>query len=159
MKILKPTLKKENIESINITEILDKNYSIIFFDLNNTIIDYYTDTIPEETKKFIYNLMEQNINIYIITNSFKTDLLKSVAKKLKVKYVNKAFKPLPFSILKILKKEKISNSNALFIGDHIFTDILAANLCKIDSILVKPLNYNEKYHSKIVRKIENMISK
>jgi len=159
MKIFKPTLILNKVSDIDISYILEKGYKLIIFDMNNTLIDYYTTTIPNETKDLITKLKENNINVYILTNSFNENHAKEVSSALNVKYIHKAFKPLPFAISKILKKENIQNVKAIIVGDHIFTDVLNANLCKIDSILVAPLNKKEKLHSKLTRKIENIIIK
>lgn len=159
MRLLKPKYRINKIEDFEITKILEKNYKIIIFDLNNTVIDYYTDIIPNDTKEYILKLIELGIKVYIVSNSFDNKMIKNVASKLNINYINKAFKPLPFNIKKVLKKENIKNNNALVIGDHLVTDILVANLCKLDSALVLPLNNNEKFHSRIVRKIENLLLK
>ena len=159
MKLLQPKYRIKKIEEFEITKIIENNYKIIIFDLNNTVIDYYTDTIPNGTKEYILKLKELGIKVYIISNSFDNKMIKNVANKLDVSYINKAFKPFPFAVKKVLKKENITNNNALVIGDHIITDILVANICKIDSVLVLPLNKNEKFHSKIARKFENLLLK
>lgn len=156
MKIFKPTLILKNVKDIDMKYILDSKYELVIFDMNNTITDYYTTDITNDTKELINKLKENDITVYILTNSFNENHAKEVANTLNVKYIHKAFKPLPFAISKILKKENIQNTKAIMIGDHIFTDILNANLCKIDSILVEPLNKKEKLHSKLTRKIENI---
>lgn len=157
MKLFKPTLILNKVTDIDIQYILDNNYKLAIFDMNNTLIDYYTTTIPDETTKLISKLKENNITIFILTNSFNEQNAKYVSNKLNVKYIHKAFKPLPFAISKVLKSENVPNSNALMVGDHIFTDILNANLCHIDSILVEPLNTHEKFYSKLTRKVENIV--
>lgn len=156
MKIFKPTLILKNVNEIDIQYILNNGYKLVVFDMNNTITDYYTTHITNETKELITKLKDTDITIYILTNSFNENHAKKVANTLNVKYIHKAFKPLPFAISKILKKENIQPNKAIMVGDHIFTDILNANLCKIDSILVEPLNKKEKLHSKLTRKIENI---
>lgn len=157
MKLFKPTLILENVSDIDIQYILNNEYKLVIFDMNNTITDYYTTDISDKTKELIRKLKENDITIYILTNSFNENHAKEVANTLNVKYIHKAFKPLPFAISKILKNENIQEGKVIMVGDHIFTDILNANLCKIDSILVEPLNKKEKIHSKLTRKIENII--
>lgn len=159
MKIFKPNLILKSVDDIDISYILNKGYKLVIFDMNNTIIDYYTTDISTRAKELIKKLKENNITVYILTNSFNENHVKEVANTLNVKYIHKAFKPLPFAISKILKKENIQKNKTIMIGDHIFTDVLNANLCKIDSILVEPLNKKEKLHSKLTRKIENIIIK
>ena len=157
MKIFKPTLILDNTYDIKMSYILDNKYKLIIFDMNNTITDYYTNTISDEIENLIKNLKESNIKIYIITNSFNKKQVQEISNILNLKYIYKAFKPLPFAVKKVLKKENIKRNKVIIVGDHIFTDILTANLCNIDSILVNPLNKEEKFHSKLTRKIENLI--
>ena len=159
MKIFKPTLILDNITNIDISYILNNGYKLVIFDMNNTITDYYTTSIPYKLKELIKKLKQNNIAVYILTNSFNKNYAKEVSKILNVKYIYKAFKPLPFAVLGILKKENINAKQAVMIGDHIFADILNAYLCKLNSILVGPLNKREKLHSKLTRKIENFIIK
>lgn len=159
MKIFKPTLILNSVTNIDISYILENNYKLVIFDMNNTIIDYYTTNISNKIKDLINKLKENNIIVYILTNSFNENHTKEVSNALNIKYIYKAFKPLPFAISKILKEGNINPNQAIMVGDHIFTDILNANLCKLDSILVEPLNKNEKLYSKLTRKIENIIIK
>ena len=42
-------------------------------------------------------------------------------------------------IMKALKKEGLKKENAIFIGDQIFTDVIAARFCGIRTLLVDPL--------------------
>lgn len=159
MELFKPTLMLKNISDIDISYILNNKYKLVIFDMNNTITDYYTTIIPDKIKKLILDLKQNNIKIYILTNSLSKKQVKEISNILNIDYVYRAFKPLHFSTLKILKQENIKNNEAIIIGDHIFTDILNANICKIDSILVNPLNKCEKIHSRFIRKIENIILK
>ena len=157
MKLLKPTKIISKLENIDINYLKEKNYKLIILDYNNTIIGYYNHEITNSMKNYIKKLKENNIKLYILTNSFNKNEVDKVAKLLNIKYKNMAFKPFPFTLKRILKNEKISSKNTLIIGDHILTDVLLANLCKASSILVEPIDNNEKFHSKIVRKIEKII--
>lgn len=159
MRLFKANLLLDSTEHLDLSYIAKRNYKLIIFDMNNTIIDYYTTNIPKKIKELIANLKKKNITVYILTNSFSNKQVESIAKILDVKYIKNAFKPLPFSVNKIIKKEKVKKNEVLMIGDHLFTDILNANICKIDSILVSPLNKKEKIHSKLIRNIENIILK
>ena len=112
MKIFKPTLILKNVKDIDMKYILDNGYKLVIFDMNNTITDYYTTAIDKKTIELIDKLKDNDITIYILTNSFNENHAKEVANKLNVKYIHKAFKPLPFAISKILKKENIQNTKA-----------------------------------------------
>lgn len=157
LELLKPTIITNQICGTYLKDILIPKYNLVIFDLNNTITDYYTSSILDDIKQLIRYLKVNNIKVYIASNTFNKSVIKKIANKLNVKYIYHSFKPLPFYINKIIKKESINNEKAIIIGDHLFTDILVANICNIDSILVEPINKKEKIHSKFVRKIENVI--
>ena len=47
--------------------------------------------------------------------------------------------------------------NTLFVGDQIFTDILGANLAKVYSIIVRPINRNEVFSVRLKRIPEKLV--
>ena len=159
MKLLKPTFILKSVNDIDISFILNNKYKLIIFDMNNTLIDYYTTDICDKTKDLIQKLKENNITMYILTNSLSKKQVSEISKILDIPYINRAFKPFPFRIKSLIKKININKENCILIGDHLVTDVLVANLCNISSILVEPINKQEKLHSKLARKFENIILK
>jgi hypothetical protein len=159
VNFLRPNKFIDKFENLDINYIKKNEYKLIVLDLNNTLVDYYNYTISTNICKLIDSLKENNVKLYIITNSLSKKQVSKISNILGIPYKNMAFKPLTHSLKSILKKENIKPENALVIGDHLLTDIFMANMCKTNSILVEPLYQNEKIHSKLIRKIENIIIK
>lgn len=157
MNWLRPTNTIDKIEHISIDQIQKKQYTTIILDYHNTLVSYYDAKISMPKMEWINQLKQNHIKVYLLTNSFSKKQIVPVAQTLQIPYHLKSCKPFPFSLLKILKKEKVKKKQVLVIGDHLLTDILMANVLNIDSILVDPLQTKEKFHSKIVRKIENLL--
>jgi len=69
-------------------------------------------------------------------------------------------KPLITKAKVIMKQKNIVGSETIFIGDQLFTDILMANLLKMLSIKVNPIDPNyELLITKFFRKIERLFER
>ena len=90
----------------------------------------------ERVKKFAENLSKFNINI---------------------PWIAMGYKPLGFKIKRAIEEISCKSGEIILIGDQIFTDILAANLINIKSVLVDPVSKPSNIFMKVKRKLENRI--
>lgn len=158
MKLYKkiiPTSFVLSIKDINYEELKEQGVKALFFDLDNTLIPYDIDIIPEETKAFLEELNE-SFKVLIISNSRVKRVSKAVSVLDDIPYVKFAKKPLKFGFKKALKKVNVKASEVAIIGDQLMTDVFGANRLKAKaSILVFPIKQKSDHiFTRFNRRIE-----
>ena len=82
----------------------------------------------------------QGIKLYILSNTNNQEKVKTVAKKLNIKYKHFAMKPLKKGFKYVQKETNMKPENIAVVGDQIFTDVLGGNRCNMFTILVDPID-------------------
>lgn len=159
--LLYPKLYLNSVKEITLDLIKENNLKGIILDVDNTLVDYYKQ-IPEGIKEWAVKVKQNDVKLFVLSNSNNKKKVESIAKALGVEYINFAFKPLKRGFKKAAKIMKLDPTKIGVVGDQIFTDVLGANRSGMFSILVKPLNekdlfitrFNRWMEKRIIRKIE-----
>ena len=77
--------------------------------------------------------------------------------KLKVHAIYNTLKPLRRKLRKGMNFLGTDLDNTVLIGDQMFTDVLGGNRLKIKTILVKPIQDNEQWITKVKRSTEKLL--
>jgi len=127
----------------------------VIFDIDNTLVPHGLPA-DERALALFEKLKAIGYQAVLLSNN-KEPRVKSFAEQVGALYIYKAGKPLPAGYEKALELMKIEKSQALFIGDQIFTDVWGAKRCGIDTILVKPIYPKEEIQIVIKRYFEKPI--
>ena len=130
----------------------------IILDVDNTLVDF-NENLLEGTKEWCENLKQKGIKFYIVSNSNKKPKVETLAKTLGTKYILFAKKPFKGAFKKVAAELGLPLENIAAVGDQVFTDVVAANRCKMFSILVHPLDEKDIWLTIIKRPFENYILK
>ncbi len=151
-----PTYFTNEVTDIKL-EILKKlNINGVLLDIDDTLVKTKSE-LPEKKILDWINLLKKNdIKIILVSNNTKSRVEK-FAKNLDIPWVAMSYKPLTFKLKKAIKKISCNLNNVVMIGDQIFTDIFAANLINIKSILVNPMSISKGIIITIKRKLEEPI--
>lgn len=154
--ILYPKLYLNSVKQISV-EMLEKYHlKGLILDVDNTLIDIHKN-MPEGIKEWADGLKKQSIFLCIVSNSNHKDKVEQVAKKLEIPFIYFAKKPLKSGFKKAKAILKLENEQIGVVGDQIMTDIIGANRSKMFPILVKPIDEEDIWITKIKRPIENKI--
>ena len=156
--ILYPDAHLNNVREITTNFLQNNKINALILDVDNTLIDY-DKNLPEETIKWAKELKNNNIKLYILSNTNKKEKVKKVAEKLGIEYMYFAKKPLKSGFKKVQEKLKESSQNIAVVGDQIFTDIVGGNRCKMFTILVEPIAEKDIWITMVKRPLENAIKK
>ncbi len=153
MPVLKPTYKCNLVTDIKAEKLKEMGIKLVLLDVDNTITSYVSKNPIEGSIDWIKNLQKNDFLVYIVSNNFE-ERVSSIAKKFDLPYVSFAMKPLPkgFSVAK--KALGVKSSECVVVGDQIFTDIMGANMGKMKSILVNPIEVETGFSYKLRRKLE-----
>ena len=157
MKIY-PDLYLESVKNINPTLLKKNNIKGLILDVDNTLIDYYR-TMPDGAEAWCKNIKDEGIQCMIVSNSNKKDKVETVAKKLEIKYILFAKKPLKSGFLRAAKQMNLNPEEIAAVGDQIFTDVIGSNRCNMFSILVKPIAKKDLILTLVKRPLENIVIK
>lgn len=153
-----PDLYLNSVIDINATLLKKNKLEALILDVDNTLIDYYKNLI-DGAEDWCENLKSEGIKCIILSNSNKKEKVETVAKKLGIKYIMFAKKPLKSGFKRALKKLEMKPEQVAVVGDQIFTDVIGAKRMKMFSILVKQVGEKDIFITKVKRPIENAIIK
>lgn len=136
---------------------LDSGTRLVFCDIDNTLIKYSDSKVTDFAAAFLDKLRKIGIKIILITNNNDENRASMFGEK----FILKAKKPL---VSKKRAKEiypdiTISRENTFFIGDQIFTDVMAGKKLGAKTILVDPLGETKIPFFGIKRALEAPIKK
>lgn len=120
----------------------EQGYRGIIFDIDNTLVPHDAPA-DDSAIAFMEQLKMMGYQICLLSNNDE-ERVSSFNEPLNVKYIHKANKPFRSGYEKAMKLLGTKQSNTLFVGDQIFTDIWGARRTGIFSILLDPINPKEE---------------
>ena len=156
--ILYPDAHFNNVREITINFLQKNKINALILDVDNTLIDY-DKNLPKETIEWAKELKNNNIKLYILSNTNKKEKVKTVANKLGIEYMYFAKKPLKTCFKKVQEKLQEPSHTIAVVGDQIFTDIVGGNRCKMFTILVEPIAEKDIWITMVKRPLENAIKR
>ena len=114
--------------------------SFLMLDMDNTIAEYGTPSPSREVLQWAEEMRSRGVELFIVTNSKRTERVVALAKALGTDHVRNASKPSPKGILRALAQAGRRAGEAAFAGDQVYTDVIAANRAGVLSIAVRPLS-------------------
>lgn len=151
-----PKLYLNSVKEISLELLKKHNLKGLILDVDNTLIDY-NKNIPEGIKQWTESMKQAAISLCIVSNSNHKEKIEKVAKQLDIPYIYFAKKPFKAGFKKAKAILKLESAQIGVVGDQIMTDVIGANRMKMISILVKPIDENDIWITKIKRPIENKI--
>ena len=148
----------KTVYDIDYNKLYEEGKRIILMDIDNTLIPYDINSPEQSLIDLINQIINIGFRIVFISNNHKSRV-QPFAELFKADYVYSAWKPMKKGYKRALKYTKHKHIDEIIaIGDQVMTDVLGANKVGIRCILVKPLKIvNEKWYTKLNRKIENRI--
>lgn len=138
LKFLVPTYRASSLFSIDPAFFLLKGVKIILSDLDNTLDGAKTPRPSQRAIDYVKNLSEKGITLVIVSNN-TSKRVQDYSAALGVRHFSGLMKPLPFKLKKLKKTLNCQDSELMVVGDQILTDVIAASLSHLQSILLDPL--------------------
>ena len=135
LKLLFPCEYAESVFTIDYDKLYKLGYRGVIFDIDNTLVHHGDGSTPAVDELF-KRIHDAGLKTLLLSNNSK-ERVEMFIKNIDTEYIDSADKPDPACYLKAVKKLGIKKSEAVYVGDQVFTDILGANRAGIDSILVR----------------------
>lgn len=145
----------ESAYSIDYEGLYQKGYRALIYDIDNTLVMHGAPA-DERSIKLIEKLKKIGFKITLLSNN-KPGRVKMFNDSVKVNYICKAGKPKKKGYLKACEIMGESVWNTIYIGDQLFTDVWGAKRCRINCILVKPIDKHEEIQIVLKRKLEAVV--
>lgn len=140
---------------IDFESLYEAGYRGVLFDVDNTLVPHDAPA-DERSIAFFERLRGIGFSTCLISNN-KEPRVMPFARALDTLYVYKAGKPKLRGYKEGMRRMGTDESNTLFVGDQLFTDVWGANRAGMHSILVKPMNPREEIQIVLKRYLEKPV--
>lgn len=157
MSLVRPWRRERAITDVDVDELVASGVRCVLFDRDNTVVPRDTGVAPESVMDWICRVREAGIALCMVSNNFHSQQVEASAAELGCAVVHHAMKPAPFAVRRALAIVGVDASEAVLIGDQVFTDVMAGNLAGVRTILVEPQSTSDLWYTHIFRVFERAI--
>ena len=136
-------------------ELYDKGYRGVIFDIDNTLVPHGAPA-DERALRLFERLQAIGFSSCLLSNNRELRV-KSFNEKIGTKYIYNGRKPSVTSYVKAMELMGTNQSNTLFVGDQLFTDVWGAKRSGLHNILVKPIHPKEEIQIVLKRYLEKIV--
>jgi len=157
LNFLFPDHRFDSITQIHRKWLREQNIYNLLLDVDCTLKYYKSKTLVPEIATWLQRKRNQGFQFCLFSNG-RRQRIQPLAKELDLPFFAPAYKPFPFVCRKAMHQLYVDPRFTALIGDQVFTDVVAANLAGIRSILVKPLRPQEEpIFARIKRPFERIV--
>ena len=129
--------------------------NIIVFDIDNTLVPHGAPA-DERAKRLFQRLREIGFESCLLSNNQKKRV-EMFNQEIQTHYIYNALKPARKNYLHAMEIMGTDQTNTLFVGDQLFTDVWGAKRVGIHNILVHPINPKEEIQIVLKRYLEKIV--
>ena len=131
--------------AIDFKKLYEQGYRGVIFDVDNTLVPHNAPA-DDRAKALFMELHDLGFQALLLSNN-KEPRVKTFKEAVEYcTYIYKANKPSAAGYKKAMEQMGTDESNTIFVGDQILTDVWGANRAGIRSVMVKPV---KKWHEEI----------
>lgn len=157
--VLRPDHIIKDVSEIDLDKLLEKGIDTLIIDLDNTIVPRDVERIDERYRMWINRARTAGFRVFIVSNNFNERVRKALDGVEIDGLIAPAGKPFLKRIRKMFNEHEINPSSTVFVGDQLFTDILAAKRLGCSAYLVIPISDYDLPHTRLLRKLERILLK
>lgn len=154
--LFRPTYTIDTIYHLDSKQLQKMGIKAVFSDLDNTLLAWNRKETSAEMDALNKRLKKSGITLVVISNN-TAERVGKVLDPYNISFIARSKKPLPVGINKALKHFDLQKKQAIMVGDQLITDMQAANLAGVPSVLVQPLIPSDKWNTRINRFFEKII--
>jgi len=155
---LKPDFFVDTIYDIDFSVLRKIKINTLLLDIDNTIVPFKTMDPDDKVLDWIDSVRKEGFKVCLVSNAYPRRA-QVIADTLGLPVIYMAKKPFKKGIVDSLKLINSKNYESIMIGDQIFTDIFAARLAGVKSILVEPMTTSDFFLTKIYRVLEYFVKR
>lgn len=140
---------------IDFEKLYEEGYRGLIFDIDNTLVPHGAPADARAIALFD-RLKKIGFKCCLISNN-QEPRVKMFNEPIQVDYVYNAYKPSTKNYRKAMEIMGTDETNSVFIGDQLFTDVWGAKRTGISNILVKPIHPKEEIQIVLKRYLEKIV--
>ena len=139
---LLPTMICTSITDLTASALKKQGIKLLMLDFDNTIVPYTTNIPTERMAAWLAEMKQSDVQLCVVSNSRK-ERVKEFCARYGIDCITHAKKPFSKGIRACIERYGLAPTECALAGDQIYTDVLGANGCGVQSILVKAIdNHN-----------------
>ena len=134
-------------------DVLALGLRYVFLDIDNTILPRDTRELPRDVGFWMGRARDAGITLCLVSNSLQADV-HELARRMDVPIVAKAYKPLPFGLMRAVRAVGADRAASVVVGDQLVTDVWGAHVLGMRAYLLRPLVQQDLKHTVVFRAVE-----
>lgn len=141
--------------TIDFDSLYREGFRGLIFDIDNTLVPHGAPA-DERAIKLFSHLKELGFSCCLLSNN-QRPRVESFNDQVKVRFIENAHKPSVRNYRRAMELMGTDETNTIFIGDQLFTDVYGAKRAGIRSVLVKPIHPKEEIQIVLKRYLERIV--
>ncbi len=158
MGLLTPDRYVTDVSVIDLDALWAQGKRALLLDRDNTIVPRDTNTAPPSAVAWLEHAHQLGFRLCFVSNNWAKNV-RPDAERFGAQLVTRSAKPLPFGIWRALHKVGVRRSEAILVGDQVFTDVLGGKLSGVYTVLVQPQTEVDLSHTLALRHLEEKVLK
>ena len=150
-----PTARIHSSYEIDYDRLYAEGIRGVIFDIDNTLVSHGAPA-DERAKRLFQRLREIGFESCLLSNNQKKRV-EMFNQEIQTHYIYNALKPARKNYLHAMEIMGTDQTNTLFVGDQLFTDVWGAKRVGIHNILVHPINPKEEIQIVLKRYLEKIV--
>ena len=136
----------------------NRGINTLLLDIDNTLVPFKSMIPEEKIIEWINLVKSESFKICLVSNAYPRRA-QTIGSHLEVPVIYMAKKPFKKGVVDSLKLVGSKSEESIMVGDQIFTDVFAASLAGVKSILVEPMTTSDFFMTKIYRVFEFFVKR
>jgi uncharacterized protein len=150
-------LRVQSVVELTARRLRELGLDALLLDVDCTLTRYRSEELPPEVLTWMEELRRAGVHLCLVSNA-SSGRIRQLAHRLGISEVPSAMKPLPWGCRRAIRKLGCTAPRTAMVGDQLFTDVLAARLAGIKSILVRPIHpEDEPWYTRVKRPLERLL--
>jgi HAD superfamily phosphatase (TIGR01668 family) len=147
----------ESVLDLGVDRLRELGLDAVLLDVDSTLKSYRSDAIDAEVAAWLDSLRAAGIGMCLLSNG-RGRRIGRFAEGLKLPFVAKACKPLPFGCRRATRTMGFAPQRTAMVGDQLFADVIAGRLAGLLTVLVRPIRPEEElWFTRMKRPLERLI--
>lgn len=156
MRLFRATRYVANLAMIDVEGLVEAGVSLVLLDRDNTCVPRDAEVPPAEVMAWLDRARDAGLELCLVSNNFHSDEVRGSAELMGCDVVDHAMKPFPFALRKAMRRMGAMPGETVMVGDQVFTDVVAGNLARVRTVLVRPQSRKDLWYTHIFRVFERL---
>lgn len=155
-KCMKPDKVCRTVNDIDLEELKGRGIRLFLLDFDNTLGPDHAHRPVEFSFQAVDRIRQAGFDCCLVSNA-KSGRSAGIAKELEMQCITYAHKPNPSGVYRALKMMDADASEAVMVGDQVFTDVIAGKMAGVYTIMVERFSKKEIWYVRLKRPLEKIV--